>query len=99
MIAVLADDAERAVVSEFFELFKTPWEFYRSDLQYDVLICSHAQFRNSSAKLVLIYGDGHRGFEKMELKYFRNARTLSLHIKEIEFRSMETASPLKVQAS
>jgi len=64
MIAVLADDAERAVVSEFFELFKTPWEFYRSDLQYDVLICSHAQFQNSSAKLVLIYGDGHRGFDR-----------------------------------
>ena len=29
MIAVHADEAERAVVAEFFELFKTPWEFFR----------------------------------------------------------------------
>ena len=29
MIAVHAEEAERAVVVEFFELFKTPWEFFR----------------------------------------------------------------------
>ena len=29
MIGVIADPAEHDVVREFFELFKTPWEFYR----------------------------------------------------------------------
>ena len=29
MIGVIADPAEADVVREFFELFKTPWEFYR----------------------------------------------------------------------
>ena len=29
MIGVVAHDAERAVIREFFELFKTPWEFCR----------------------------------------------------------------------
>jgi hypothetical protein len=36
MIGVIADPAEHGVVREFFELFKTPWEFYRRDRQYDV---------------------------------------------------------------
>jgi hypothetical protein len=64
MIAVLADDAERSLVCEFFELFKTPWEFYRSGFQYDVVICSNAQFRISSAKLVLAYGVDQKSFDQ-----------------------------------
>ena len=40
MIGVIADSAEQNVVREFFELFKTPWEFYRRDRQYDVLLCA-----------------------------------------------------------
>jgi len=64
MIAVLADDAERSLVCEFFELFKTPWEFYRSGSQYDVVICSNAQFRISSAKLVLAYGVDQKSFDQ-----------------------------------
>ena len=28
MIGVIADSADHAVVREFFELFKTPWEFF-----------------------------------------------------------------------
>jgi hypothetical protein len=64
MIGVRANDAEHPVVAEFFELFKTPWEFYRSEAQYDVLICSDTRFRNSSAKLVLVYGAGQRTFDR-----------------------------------
>jgi hypothetical protein len=56
MIGVLANDAEHSVISEFFELFKTPWEFYRSNSPCDVLLCSGNQFQGSSARLVLIYG-------------------------------------------
>jgi hypothetical protein len=64
MIGVLANDAEHPVVSEFFELFKTPWEFYRSEVQYDVLICSDTRFRNSSAKLVLVYAAEQKTFDR-----------------------------------
>lgn len=64
MIAVLANDAEHPVVTEFFELFKTPWDFYRSDLACDVLICSDIQPQNSSAKLVLIYGAEQKNFDR-----------------------------------
>ncbi len=64
MIGVLASDAERPVICEFFELLKTPWEFYRSDSQYDVLVCSNALFCKNSAKLVLVYGTDQRTFDE-----------------------------------
>jgi hypothetical protein len=56
MIGVIANPSERPIVSEFFELFKTPWEFYRSDRHYDVLLCSGgAGFDQQPAKLILLY--------------------------------------------
>jgi hypothetical protein len=60
MIGVIANAAEHVVVREFFELFKTPWEFCRSDKKYEVLVCAaDANFNKNAAKLVLIYG-GHK---------------------------------------
>ena len=55
-IGVLANDSDHVVVREFFELFKTPWEFYRSDHHYDVIICADDRVPESVAKLILIYG-------------------------------------------
>jgi hypothetical protein len=56
MIGVIANPSEHAVVCEFFELFKTPWEFYRGDRQYEVLLCSgNVKLPERLAKLVLIY--------------------------------------------
>ncbi len=55
MIGVIADPREHDVVSEFFELFKTPWEFYRKEEQYDAVLCSGDGQFDSGAKLVLIY--------------------------------------------
>lgn len=40
MIGVIARAADSAVVREFFELFKTPWEFYVAGRQYDVVLCT-----------------------------------------------------------
>ncbi len=58
MIGVVADDAERPVIREFFELFKTPWEFWRPGVAYDVLICSGSKFVDNSPGLSLVYGSG-----------------------------------------
>ena len=55
MIGVMADCAEQEVVREFFELFKTPWEFYQSDRQYDVLLCTDGSQFAATAKLALVY--------------------------------------------
>ena len=56
MIGVVARGAERDVVREFFELFKTPWEFCRDVGRYEVVICADDAVDRQSAKLVIIYG-------------------------------------------
>jgi hypothetical protein len=38
MIGVVADPLDHEVVQEFFELFKTPWDFHRSGTRYDVVL-------------------------------------------------------------
>ena len=56
MIGVLANSSEEAAVREFFELFKTPWEFYEPQRKYEVILCTGAgNFDENAAKLVLIY--------------------------------------------
>jgi len=60
MIGVIANPSEHAVVREFFELFKTPWEFYSDGRRYEVLLCSgEADFDQDPADAVLVYG-GHK---------------------------------------
>jgi len=55
MIGVIADRADHDVVREFFEMFKTPWEFFREDRRYDVLLCAGDHRGDVSAKLVVVY--------------------------------------------
>ena len=56
MIGVIANPTEEAAVCEFFELFKTPWEFYQNGRQYEVLLyAGDAKVDQHPAKLVLIY--------------------------------------------
>jgi hypothetical protein len=42
VIGVLSNESECRSVREFFELFKTPWEFWRPDRTYDVLLATTA---------------------------------------------------------
>ena len=60
MIGVLAAEGIHAVVREFFELFKTPWEFYRPESNYDVLIDTTGGPLDLPAKLILRYGGNER---------------------------------------
>lgn len=55
MIGVVADPKEYEVVREFFELFKTPWEFYRAGRPYDVLLNSGVGVPDATVKLVIAY--------------------------------------------
>jgi peptidoglycan/xylan/chitin deacetylase (PgdA/CDA1 family) len=60
MIGVTASNSQASVVCEFFELFKTPWEFCRPGVIYDVVICSESHLPDNSASLTIIYGSkGH----------------------------------------
>jgi len=55
MIGVDADAADRNVVCEFFELFKTPWEFARRDRHYEVLLHAGDGRPEATGKLLLVY--------------------------------------------
>lgn len=64
MIAVLADEGEYPAAREFFELFKTPWEFYRGDSSCSVLLCTANCVPDNSAKVVFVYGSRENGFDR-----------------------------------
>ena len=64
MIGVVADPADQDVVREFFELFKTPWEFYNEGRSYDVLLCGGEIQFDATAKLVAVYAGKRTNFDK-----------------------------------
>src|SRR5206468_4986843 len=74
MIGVVANEAEHSTVVEFFELFKTPWEFWRPETRYDVLLCSSSTIPKNDARLVLLYGSQQQAFERG-----RGIKTQSVH--------------------
>jgi hypothetical protein len=66
MIGIIADSAEHDVVREFFELFKTPWEFFREDRKYDVLLCAGDHLFSTSARLVVVYAGEKIGLDETQ---------------------------------
>jgi hypothetical protein len=63
MIGVVARPEDHDVVREFFELFKTPWEFYRRDRRYRVVLQADGTSRERSAELVLLYASEATAFD------------------------------------
>src|SRR5579885_3285174 len=55
VIGVIANAEDHGVVREFFELFKTPWEFLREDGIYDVVLCAGDFQPSKTAKLIIVY--------------------------------------------
>jgi hypothetical protein len=81
MIGVLANQKEKELVREFFQLFKTPWEFYRPEEKYDVVLCACEDVETSgvAASLVVVYAGHETSFDrdlKSELGASRNGGTL-----------------------
>src|SRR3981189_2090929 len=64
MIAVATNPELRASASEFFELFKTAWEFYRSGQEYDAVICCGITPPDIRASLVLVYSSSELTFDR-----------------------------------
>ena len=72
MIGVSAKLSEQEIVREFFELFKTEWEFERPGVDYEVIIRSAADFgERSNARLVIFYGA-----DSCDASLLRNVRTV-----------------------
>jgi hypothetical protein len=64
MIAVATNPEHRAAAGEFFELFKTAWEFYRSGEEYDAVICCGIIPTDIRADLILIYASNELPFDQ-----------------------------------
>lgn len=47
MIGVIAKDTDTDIITEFFELFKTPWEFYCPGHRYDLVIAASEEIPDS----------------------------------------------------
>jgi len=76
MIGVIADASEHDVVSEFFELFKTPWEFFRPDRTYEVVLCAGNCPLDATAKLLIVYaGKKTESDEKQRVRLSREYQT------------------------
>jgi hypothetical protein len=58
MIGVAVQPDEREVATEFFELFKTPWEFYQSDKQYDVVLSTSDDLIDNARRLLIVFDGG-----------------------------------------
>jgi hypothetical protein len=56
MIGIICQHAQRPVVQEFFELFKTPWEFFRATGSYDVVVITAPTPVIPEARLVVAFG-------------------------------------------
>ena len=56
MIGVVAKADQRAAVEEFFQLFKTPWEFHRPGRTYDVVVATADEIPAIEARLLVVYG-------------------------------------------
>lgn len=56
MIGVIAKPGQHGVVEEFFELFKTPWEFYAAGRVYEVIVATCEPPLDLHAQLLIVYG-------------------------------------------
>ena len=82
MLGVISDPTEETAVREFFELFKIPWEFYRNDRQYQVVLCTgDAKPEPSSTRLLVLYASEETEFDvrlKIETCFHDHETNLSL---------------------
>jgi hypothetical protein len=66
MIGVAVPTEERSIVAEFFELFKTPWEFHRSGGRYDVVLCTTDLCQRDGARLILVLCGADTAFDAQQ---------------------------------
>jgi hypothetical protein len=57
MIGVISKEDEEDIVREFFELFKVPWEFYKKDRYYPVVLSTKDTLEELKANFILLYNN------------------------------------------
>ena len=83
MIGIELNSSKAAAISEFFELFKTPWERFRPGSVYDVIISDQAELDRFEARLVIvIHRDEGSTLEKTRTKC---SKPVLLRIRDVTF--------------
>jgi hypothetical protein len=60
LIGVISKDSEVAAVQEFFQLFKTPWERFAPEHEYDLVIATSADIpKKLTSRALAIYSSAH----------------------------------------
>lgn len=65
MIGVISKTDQKDAVEEFFELFKTPWEFYKPGRAYEVVLATTEDVSEVDARLLLLYGAEPKNIDKL----------------------------------
>jgi hypothetical protein len=55
VIGVISKVGQEPLVEEFFELFKTPWEFYQPGRIYEVIVATVNNLPEVDTRLLLLY--------------------------------------------
>ena len=58
MIGVAVSKQDAQIAEEFFELFKTPWEWVVPGKRYGVILAANTEIEHSDADLFIVYGSG-----------------------------------------
>lgn len=64
MIGVAASGTDRGVAEEFFELFKTPWEWAVPGRKYRVVLSTCGRTEGLDGDVLLVYGSGERDIDR-----------------------------------
>jgi hypothetical protein len=64
LIGVVANRDEYEAVEEFFQLFKTPWEFFRPEKKYKVLLCTTMNADLPLSDLTILFSSHSTTFDR-----------------------------------
>lgn len=99
MIGVIAQESQKSVAREFFELFKTPWEFCRENKEYDIILAADGRSEIPPAPLVVVFGAGHTAFDDAnQVQLSRLPGTVLLEYEGSRFPACLGASALSYPA-
>jgi hypothetical protein len=85
MIGIVAVEKEKESVNEFFELFKTPWEFYAPGKNYDVIISTLSDLPQVNQRLTIFCSSDGNQFSAAEKIAIRpHCRNASVESRGIE---------------
>jgi hypothetical protein len=88
LIGVIPKPNQVAVVREFFELFKTPWELYRPGQTYDVVIATADDLPEIKSRLLIVYGSNTKSVDA------RVGITAGKHYEQTVLSNHDTSLPI-----